>query len=196
MDNTHDSLYETLIAYVRKAVGVPALKCIVSNQNASELTGEYCTLLMFSTNSVGLGHARETFVPEVPAIPDDPETEEDESVPAVEEHFVRQFSALYEMRVSVQFFRGAAHEYARKLMMFSGTYAAQEILSQKNIVIKPIGNYRNLDYTSGGQWTPRTQIDLFLQSSSEYADTVGVIREGTLKVSIDPISGPTLEITQ
>lgn len=196
MDNTHDTIYENLIAYIRKAVGVPALKCVVANQNASELSGEYCTLLMFSTNSVGLGMARETFVPEVPAVEDDPDTEEDESVPAVEEYIVRQFSQLIDMRVSVQFFRGYAHEYARKLMAFSVTESAQEILYGKNIVVKPIQNYRSLDYNAGGQWTPRTQLDLYLQSSSEYADTVGVIRSGTLEINEDEVGeSGELEIT-
>ncbi len=185
MDSTNNELYKLLIPYIRKAVGVPTLRCIIGNQNASELSGEYCSMLIMSSQSVGMGVSTNTFVAATHAIPDDEETEEDESVPAVEEHFSRRTTALSDTKVSVEFYRGRAHEHARKLMMFPQTEAAYELLAPVNVVIKPIRDYRTLDYTSGGQWVARTQIDLYLQSSSEYADTVGVIDEGTIDVSVE-----------
>jgi len=176
MDKTTNDIYELLIQYIKNATGNPSLKVIVGNQRSGEPSGEYCTILMLSNSSVGLGSTEEVV---------------DESNPSL---MIRKESSTYEMQVSVQFHRGMAHEYARKLMHFPNTELSYYLLAGTNVAVVAPNSYRNLDDPLNDGWVPRSQLDLTLRSSTEYAETIAVIEAVDVLVSNQSVDEDKVEI--
>jgi hypothetical protein len=191
-DTTTQDIYTTIIAIVKKAIGISTFPVMVGDQNDSEIIGEYATIKIRMSSSVGAGCYQQKLIAEQTVDPVPPDVD-----PAtIPEHFEIHESSIYEMSVSLQFHRGSAHEYARRVMNFAGTKSAQSILSEKNIAIKIPSAYRSLDYSNGAEWIPRSQMDLTLISSTEYAETVGVIETVDVTVALAVPNENEMEIKQ
>lgn len=193
MDVTTDSIYELLIKYIRMAIGKPEFNIVVAKQDVVELSGEYATILAYHDLSHGTGQAVEKYFPpvdEVPAVGDVP------AIPAVEQFYKRAESALRSTAVSVQFHRGNAHEYARKVMGFASTERARILFETENVALQVPSSARTLDRFIGSGWKKISQIDLTLISSTEYVETVGVIEEATVQINQTEPEEIELEIKQ
>ena len=176
MDKTTDKIYELLIRYIRAATKNASLKILVGNQRGNEPTGEYCTMMMVSNQSLGLGITEENEDPEDP------------------EAVILTSSSTYETKISIQFYRGNAHEYARRLMHFPNTEHSYYILAKTNVTVSVPSSYRNIDESLHDGWISRTQIDLTLRSTSEYVETVGLIDEVDVLVSNKTVNEDKVEI--
>ena len=94
-------------------------------------------------------------------------------------------SSLREVSLSVEFLRGDAHDYMRKVMNFPNTNASKEFMFGKGMSVFIPNMYRNLDDTLPDGFTARAQIDFRLHCSTEYAETVNAIDDVDITVDVD-----------
>jgi len=174
MDKTTNDIYAQLIPWIRAAIGDETFTVIVGHQRAEEPQTPYCSMYMLSNSSVGMGAVHEVLVPE-------------SSEGAGDQYIDRVQTQLYRMEISIQFCRDGSHENMRKLMHFPNTEKSYYMLTETNLVIQVPRSYRNLDMQLGDGWVRRTQMDLILISSTEYAETVGVIEEVGLSINNENI---------
>ena len=173
MNKSNQDIYNFLIAWIREAIGDPDFIIIIANQDGVQPRDEFATIVVQSKTSKGLGAINEDLIlRRVDGTEDDWEE-------AIDLHQ----TGLFDSDVSLQFFRGDAHEYARKVLFFPNTHSSKMMLGRENLSLFVPKNYTTLDQTEDTEYIPRTQIDLLLQSSTEYVETVNVINEVDLDIN-------------
>lgn len=155
---TRSELFQILRPIVLQATGVP--ECILADPDAPAPNGEYAVIEPFSSIN-DLGQGGQTQI-EVDAVDGNPAFKDLEIT----------VNSQQEAQVSVNFYRGAARDYARKLMQANHLPSVFESLLVNGLGWMRTGAVNNLTTLNQGQQEPRSQIDIFIRLKESAAGTV------------------------
>lgn len=164
MPVTEQDIYTFLIAWVRAALGDERFVMLVGYQkHARAPQGPYGSLYTTSTSTIGTGIRRE-----VEYTVDDPPNDPIEKIDV-------HTSDTQISTVSLQFYDTNAHDNMRSIMNFGNTNTSREMLYTSGFSLLLPTSSRNLDDLLPDGFLERSQIDLTIQSSNEYIETVDVV---------------------
>lgn len=160
---TNLEIYKVVREIVLQVTGVPTV--IRSNPNAPSPDGEYCAVSVTQTT-------RQRSEPAV-RMTNVPQTEG-----SIEWIGVRhELIANCETDVSINFYRGAAHEYARKLFGANKLPSISELLYRKEIRWLKSSPVNNLNALQSENWESRAQLSItMMYKEISYEDTNAIYK--------------------
>lgn len=154
---TRQELFEIIRPMIVTATGVP--ECILADPNAPSPDGEYAVIELLPITQVGQGGQK---YDEIDAVDGNPDFKDLEVT-------IRQSQ---EIQVSVNFYRGAARDYAPRLMQAANIPSINESLIRHRLGWMRTGPVNNLTALNQGNYEPRAQIDIFIRRMDEIKSTV------------------------
>lgn len=154
---TREELFDIMRPIVIDVTGVP--ECILDDQNYQAPSGEYCTIEPYSNlKRVGRGTVEDEEVA----------SEDGEDYYDIKE----TVTTLMEARVSVNFFRGSARDYADSLMFCDERSDVHETLYTNSLGWMRTDAVNNLTALNSGRYEPRSQINIYIQFEQVQTNTV------------------------
>lgn len=175
-----DALFTVLHEVVRLATGLPGNRIIEADNNRHAPKGEYCAIKI-SRAARERGRAFQTFTNSDPV--SSPIGEVNDVVQNIGQQMLQE--------VSFNFYRGNAHDYARKMLAADVRFDVSDLLMTNSVGIMGRTGVNDLTALQSGNKEPRAELSLTVASVDVQTVTVNGIYSAT--VSVENESGQVLE---
>lgn len=180
---TREQLFDILRPVIIGVTGVP--ECILADQSVTAPSGDYCSVEPFTNmKQLGRGNVK---IEEVDPLDGNPNFKDQQAT----------LTSQVETTVSVNFYRGAAMDYAHKLMFADQRFDVGDYLFENGVGWMGCDNVNNLTMLNSGLYEPRSQIGIVVRFAHSQSSIVQQIYSSSWEIeneSGDVISSGGTEI--